>query len=93
MPKFQMSRAVREKLDREHLIEEDIEAVMESCEAVGKFAIDPETSHRYGYDVIGHLTHWVEYVKSDEGIELINAYSHRMTIDLEDVWNGRKQER
>jgi Fe-S oxidoreductase len=93
MPKFQMSRAVREKLDREHLLEEDIEAVMESCEAGGRVVIDPETSHRYGYGVIGHLTHWVEYVKSDEGIELINAYSHRMTIDLEDVWNGRKQER
>jgi Fe-S oxidoreductase len=93
MPKFQMNRAVREKLDRQHLLEEDIEAVIESCEASGKVVIDPETSHRYGYGVIGHLTHWVEYVKSAESIELINAYSHRMLIDLEEIWNGRKQQR
>jgi Fe-S oxidoreductase len=93
MPKFRMGRETREKLDRQHLIEEDIETVIESCEAGGRFVIDPETSHRHGYGVVGNLTHWVEYATSDEGLELINAYSHRMAIELEDVWNGRKQER
>jgi hypothetical protein len=39
------------------------------------------------------MTYWVEYREVDgkrDNIELINAYSHRMSIEHEPVWNGHK---
>jgi len=32
----------------------------------------------------------VEYRCEGDGFELVNAYSHRMKIDLEAVWNGKR---
>jgi hypothetical protein len=90
MTKLTMSGETRAKLGHERLIEEDILSVIESCEAAGNFSKDPDTGRRFGYRVIGNLTHWVEYLPLEDGYELINAYSHRMKIELEDVWNGRK---
>ena len=55
-----------------------------------------------GYKQIGHTTYWVEYriaaadckpLKGEAVIvtyELVNAYAHRMKIELEAVWNGKK---
>jgi hypothetical protein len=63
------------------LLEDDILKTIEACELSGKVVLDPENSHRFGYSVIGNLTHWVEYIPEDEGYELINAYSHRMEIE------------
>jgi len=41
---------------------------------------------------VGRMTHWVEYKRTgDPGtFILINAYCHRMEIELEAVWNGHK---
>ena len=36
------------------------------------------------------MTYWVEYRKNGESFELVNAYSHRMKIELEAVWDGKK---
>jgi Fe-S oxidoreductase len=76
-----MSGELREKLDKNRLIEEDILSVIEDCEAEGGFIIDPATSHRFGSGVVGNLTHWAEYAVTETGYELINAYSHRMSIE------------
>jgi Fe-S oxidoreductase len=77
---------LREKLDRDRIIEEDIVSTIESCEKNGRVVIDTETSHRFGYSIVGNLTHWAEYKLAETGgYELINAYSHRMEIDREDA--------
>jgi Fe-S oxidoreductase len=89
MPKLTMNDEMKGKLNRGRLLEEDVLSTIEFCETHGKFAKAPDTGHRFGYHVIGNLTHWVEYVLLEDGYELINAYSHRMKIELEDVWNGR----
>jgi Fe-S oxidoreductase len=79
--KLLMDGAVREKLNKNRLLEEDILSVIEKCEASGEFAADKITSHRFGCGVVGNLTHWVEYYLIDGGYKLINAYSHRMAIE------------
>lgn len=92
MIKLRISPELKEKLNKELLLEEDILSVVEHCESSGRKVIDPETGHCFGYMEIGRLTYWVEYRPLEEEFELINAYSHRMKIELEEVWNGRKQE-
>ena len=39
------------------------------------------------------MTYWLEYEKlSENKFKVHNAYSHRMKIELEEVWDGRKRD-
>ena len=108
-----MHDKVREKVNRQHILEEDICAVISNAEATGRRALDPSTGHYKAYMEIGHITCWVEYAPAaDESgmtgaasiggsstaaessgcFEIFNTYTHRMKIELEAIWNGRKTE-
>ncbi|MDO4485583.1 MAG: NAD(P)-binding protein [Bacillota bacterium] len=90
-----MQDDVREKVNKQHLLEEDICAVISNAETTGRRAFDPATGHYKAYREIGHITCWVEYCPdaSEDGcFEIFNTYTHRMKIELEAVWNGRKTE-
>lgn len=83
-----------EKLGRLRILTEDIENTVEFCENTGRKIRNSETGSFSGYRQIGYMTYWVEYKKTpDKGVfELSNAYSHRMKIELEPVWNGNKMD-
>lgn len=83
--------SLKKKLGDELLLEEDILNAVEFCERSGRKVMDPVTGNFAGYAEIGRYTYWVEYRAVKDGFELINAYSHRMRIQLEETWNGRKQ--
>jgi hypothetical protein len=77
-----ISRELKEKLNKEFILETDIYTVIEHCEQSGLKLFDPETGTFSGYLQIGNMTYWVEYfVKQDNGFELKNAYCHRMKIE------------
>jgi Fe-S oxidoreductase len=81
-----ISADLREKLDKDRILEDDIVSAIESCEKSGRVIIDAETSRRFGHSVVGRLTHWAEYKLTETGgYELINAYCHRMAIESEDT--------
>ncbi|HZK02132.1 MAG TPA: heterodisulfide reductase-related iron-sulfur binding cluster, partial [Anaerovoracaceae bacterium] len=83
---------MKDKLNKEHILEEEIANVIEFCESTGRTVHMAENDTFGGYRKIGYMTYWVEYKKNGKKFELINAYSHRMSIDLEAVWNGKKVE-
>ncbi|MDO4552091.1 MAG: heterodisulfide reductase-related iron-sulfur binding cluster [Bacillota bacterium] len=87
---LKISPELQKKLDKEHVLEDEICQVIKFCEEKNRRIYDPETGHYTGYKQIGNMTCWAEYVPLEEGYELINAYTHRMKIDMEAVWNGRK---
>ena len=90
--KVRISKAVAGKLSKERILEEDVIGVLEFCERTGRRVYHPELGTYSGYMEVGYTTYWVEYKaeSKDESYELVNAYSHRMKIELEAVWNGRK---
>ena len=88
--KLAISDSLKKKLGDEMLLEEDIVAAVEFCEDSGRKVVDSATGNFAGYAEIGYCTYWVEYRSVEDGFELINAYSHRMKIQLEEIWNGRK---
>lgn len=87
-----ISSDLANKLHREKILEEDIIGVIEFCERTGRKTVHPEDGIYSGYGEVGYMTYWVEYkVDFETGVfKLINAYSHRMKIELEPVWNGKK---
>ncbi len=72
---------IRQKLSDQMILETDIEAVIEHCESSGRKVLDPESGHFTGHLQIGNMTYWAEYLAADEGFDLVNAYSHRMSIE------------
>ncbi|MBN1535160.1 MAG: FAD-dependent oxidoreductase [Anaerolineales bacterium] len=76
-----ISDHLKQKLNSDHILESEIETVIEHCESKGKKIVSPETGHFFGHLQIGNMTYWAEYLLADNGFELINAYCHRMSID------------
>ena len=91
-PQLLISPELETKLSREHILEEDTLDVILFCESRGRKVWDPEKKSFTGYREVGKATLWVEYEPCEEGFRLVNAYGHRMKIELEEVWDGRKQD-
>lgn len=93
---LRMSDEVRRKLSAEFILESEAADVVSFCERTGRTLYDEEKQSYTGYRKIGNLTYWVEYQKPEPALNssdyyaLLNAYTHRMEIELEMVWNGEK---
>lgn len=74
--------ALKAKLDLDHLLWEDVCAVAESCEESGRKVLDRETGYFTGWGMIGNITCWAVYTVEDGKIRIINAYSHRMKVEV-----------
>lgn len=90
--KLIISDELQVKLHKEKILVEDMENVIEFCERTGRNVHNTETGTNTGYKEMGYITYWAEYRQTEEPgtYELLNAYSHRIKIDLEAVWNGKK---
>ena len=77
--KLLLSEEMAEKLNRDFILLEDVEAVILHCEASGEKAMD-ESGLFFGHLQIGHMTFWAEYRVTEDGFLLENAYCHRMSL-------------
>ncbi len=65
----------------EHLIlEDDVRAVIEHCEATDSMLENKATGEFIGHLSVGAITYWVIYSVKDSSYELRNVYTHRMKI-------------
>ena len=78
--KLLLSEEMAEKLNRDLILLEDVEAVILHCEASGEKAMD-ESGLFFGHLQIGHMTFWAEYRVTEDGFLLENAYCHRMSLE------------
>ena len=81
---------MKAKMNGLKILEEDICHVIEMGELHGRKAFDPKAGTFKCYREIGKITCWVEYKPCGDAYEIINVYTHRMKIELEVVFNGRK---
>ena len=76
----ELSPALQRKLDLEHLLIEDVDAVVSWCEKENAKVFDTKENCFFGHKKIGNITCWVAYRRDGEACELLNAYAHRMSI-------------
>ena len=81
---------MKAKMNSLKILEEDVCHVIEMGELHGRKAYDPKAETYKCYREIGRITCWVEYKPVGDAYEVINVYTHRMKIELEVVFNGRK---
>jgi len=85
-----ISPDIQAKMNSLRLLEEDVCHIIEMGELHGRRAYDPVKESYKCYREIGSITGWVEYKPSDNAFEVLNVYTHRMKIELEVIFNGRK---
>ncbi len=83
---------IKEKMNTLKLLKEDVCNVVEYSQKSNRRTFDPQKKTYLCYREIGHITCWVEYCQAGDAFEVVNVYSHRMKIELEAVWNGKKTE-
>lgn len=81
---LKMDDALSEKMSRNLILEEEVIAVIASCEKDSRYLHDTASGHFIGHQQIGYITYWVEYSRESEGMYAVhNVYSHRMEIKAE----------
>ena len=79
-----ISPELTEKLNAQLILESDLAETIEYIESSGNRLLDPETGHCIGHHKQGHITYWVVYEKQgDDAYRIVNAYSHRLSIEGE----------
>lgn len=78
--KLEISPELRERLDQDLILEDDIRTVIESCEKSGRKLRDTANGSFIGHLAIGPVTYWAEYKPVEGGYKVLNAYSHRLVL-------------
>lgn len=91
--RVKIPQPLQAKLSALRVLEDDVIHTLEFCMKHNRTVYDREADTYSGYSMIGHMTLWIEFRKlEDDCYELVNAYTHRVKIELEAVWNGIKQD-
>jgi glutamate synthase (NADPH) small chain len=75
-----MDEDVKNKINNELILEEEIQEVIHGAESSGEKIIDTASGRLMAHKQVGIITIWVEYQPEDSGFRVFNAYSHRMQI-------------
>ena len=81
---------LREKMDSIKLVDDDIMQVIETSNKLKRRTFDKEKDEYICYARLNYITCWVNYKIENNVYNITNVYTHRMDIELEEVWNGRK---
>jgi hypothetical protein len=77
---IRISEELTPKMTDRLMVDQDIYRTIETCERTGEAFYDSSTGRFSCHMRIGAITQWVEYTKNDEGVLVVNAYSHRVEI-------------
>ncbi len=85
-----MKPEIKAKMNTLKLLEEDVCYVVEYSHQSSRRTLNSQKGTYFSYRELGHITCWVEYIQVGDVFEVVNVYTHRMKIELEAVWNGKK---
>jgi Fe-S oxidoreductase len=78
--KLKITPEVQDLLDKRRILEEDLQKVIHHGETIGEKFYDPETGRFKASFRPYKAMFWVEYLPSEEGFIVFNAYFHRMEL-------------
>lgn len=87
---IEIPNELRNKMDELKLVDEDIKQVIDRSNYNNRRTYDKKNDVYICYSKLNYITCWVIYRLTNNKYHIINVYTHRMDIELEDIWNGRK---
>jgi hypothetical protein len=85
---------LKAKISNQKILESEVFEVVDFLLRSGRTVKNEETGIHSGYKQVGRMTCWVDYKETNRPgqFRLVNVYTHRMSIDLENMWNGLRPE-
>ncbi|HHU32941.1 MAG TPA: hypothetical protein GXZ50_09840 [Clostridia bacterium] len=77
---LKLSDELKEKIQRDLILPEDIKKVIYHAEKAAKRIFDTKKKRFIAHYQNGFVTFWVEYYPKSDCYEVFNAYSHRIKI-------------
>ncbi|MBM7855080.1 Fe-S oxidoreductase [Desulfohalotomaculum tongense] len=78
--KLYIDDSVQDILEQRFILKEDIQKTIAWAEKTGRKFINPDNGRFLACHKLASVTYWVEYAFKGDGIEVYNAYSHRMEL-------------
>jgi Fe-S oxidoreductase len=78
--KLEITDELLARMERRHILIEDIERVIQGTEQGGQRFLDKESGHFLAAAAIGTMTFWVEFNQAADGYLIHDAYCHRMKV-------------
>lgn len=75
-----ISPAIQEKMEKDSILAEDVQQVINHAEKTGNKVFFPDSGHYIAHLKPSIITYWVEYSVDRNRFVIHNAYSHRMQI-------------
>lgn len=71
---------IRSNMGKRYILLEDIEKVVAHSKKTGQRFFNSEDSSYLANLRIDNITYWVRYQEKEDGMHIMNVYSHRMEI-------------
>jgi NADPH-dependent glutamate synthase beta subunit-like oxidoreductase len=84
-PVLNISSEAWQVLENRRILVTDLEEVIHQAETSGRKLYNPDSGHFKASLKLYNTTFWVEYIPSDDGFTIYNAYSHRMSVSGKEV--------
>lgn len=81
---------ISHKMQLLKLTEDDLTEVIETSNKINRRVYDQARGEYICYAKLNYITCWIRYREESNLIYVKNLYTHRMEIQLEAVWNGKK---
>jgi len=91
-PNIAFADGVREKMDADRILSEDVFAVIGHIQSTKESVYHPASGVRSGSLVIGKTTYWVGFKEEGGSLTVTNTYAHRLAVVHEEVWAGTTKE-
>lgn len=78
---LRIPESVAERIEKRRILEDDIRQVLIQTDPEGRYFVHGTDGRRIASARLGEVTFWVEYQKEDGVYQLLNCWSHRMTIN------------
>ena len=86
MIKLETLDEIKEKMEQNFILEEDLIVTISYAENTGRMVYLPEKDCFAAHYQPKIITYWVEYRKEkDGGYRILNTYSHRIQLEGEDT--------
>ena len=76
-----VSPEIRRVLEERRILDSDLRRVLEASRKQGRALVAEDGRHLASLR-LGEVTFWVEYRPKERAVEIVNAWSHRMTVEV-----------
>jgi Fe-S oxidoreductase len=77
---LQIPQEIWERMEKRHILLEDIKKVIEHARTTGERFYNPEDESYLASCRIKYVTYWVRFAEKEDGIHVLSVYSHRMEV-------------